>query len=106
MISASRPALAIGLDDATTARETIYRQRAYAHAPSGNGYYTFTPAVGISWLHAGWNVSAELSTLSNLKTTATRTYQSGQQFAADYTVTYTCGKWTFGAGAGQETAGV
>ena len=30
------------------------------YAESGNGYYTFTPTVGISWLHAGWNISADI----------------------------------------------
>jgi len=67
------------------------------YAASGNGYYSFTPSVGISWLHAGWNVSGEFFYSFNTKNNDTG-YTSGQQFAADYTITYTCGKWTFGGG--------
>jgi len=73
-----------------------------AAAESSNGYYTFEPTVGISWLHNGWNVSASFHYAFNLKDSGTD-YTSGQQFAADYTVTKTCGKWTLGVGVAEET---
>ena len=92
--------LGIALADAWTAPGDV--QVGGPYAQSGNGTYTFTPTVGISWLHAGWNVSAEFLYSIQTKNTTTD-YQSGDQFAADYTVTYTCGKWTFGLGASQET---
>jgi len=71
-------------------------------APSGNGTTMFTPNLGLSWLHAGWNISADLFYTWQTKNTNTD-YQSGGQFAADYTISYTCGKWTFGLGMAQET---
>ena len=70
-------------------------------APSGNGTTMFTPNIGISWLHAGWNISADLFYTFQTKNDATD-YHSGQQFAADYTISYTCGKWTVGLGMSQE----
>ena len=70
-------------------------------APAGNGTYMFTPEVGISWLHAGWNISAEFFYTFQTKNNDTQ-YQSGDQIAVDYTVTYTCKKWTFGAGVAEE----
>jgi hypothetical protein len=90
---------AVGLDDGTSAPGS---SGSSGTAQSANGFYMFTPSIGISWLHAGWNVSAEFLYTMNTKNNATD-YQSGDQFAADYTVTYTWGKWTFGLGASQET---
>jgi hypothetical protein len=99
-----KTALAIGIADATTAKgDSSVDNAVTPFAPSGNGYWSFTPELGISWLHAGWNASAEFFYTFGLKNDSYQGgYQSGQQFAADYTLTYTCGKWTFGAGAGQE----
>jgi hypothetical protein len=71
----------------------------YAWSASNN--YTFTPALGISWLYAGWNLSAEFQYTFWTKDDDCN-IQNGDQFAADYTLTYTCGKWTFGLGAQQE----
>ncbi len=93
-----KTAFAVALDDATThpgSPDTDFV------APSGNGTYMFTPEVGISWLHAGWNLSAEFFYTFQTKNTDTQ-YQSGDQIAVDYTVAYTCGKWTFGAGVAEE----
>jgi len=99
-----KTALAIGIADATSSKSDSWiAEQTEPTAPSGNGYWSFTPEVGISWLHAGWNLSAEFFYTFGLKNDSFQGgYQSGNQFAADYTLTYTCGKWTFGAGAAQE----
>ncbi len=94
-----KAAFDVGLDDATTAPGDS--QSGGPYAQSGNGYYSFTPNIGISWLHAGWNVSADFFYTWALKNDTTD-YQSADEFAADYTITYTWKKWTFGLGAAQE----
>jgi hypothetical protein len=71
-----------------------------AYAWSGLGEWVFQPNIGISWLHAGWNISADFFYAWSLKNN-TINYQSGDMFAAEYTLSYTCGKWTFGLGASQ-----
>ena len=68
------------------------------YAESGQDFWSFTPEIGISYLHAGWNFSADFFLSFSTKNNDTN-YQSGDIFAADYTITYTCGKWTFGLGA-------
>jgi len=68
------------------------------YAESGQDFWSFTPEIGISYLHAGWNFSADFFFSFSTKNNDTN-YQSGDIFAADYTITYTCGKWTFGLGA-------
>lgn len=92
--------LGIALDDGTSSPGTSLGPGSFAQ--SANGYYTFEPTLGLSWLHAGWNLSVDFHYAFNTKDNATD-YQSGQQLAIDYTATYTCGKWTFGVGAAQET---
>jgi len=69
-------------------------------APSANDYYDFIPELGISWLHNGWNSSADFFFSFETKDQYTN-YQSGNSFFADYTITKTCGKWTFGLGGFQ-----
>jgi hypothetical protein len=71
--------------------------------PSGNGYWAIQPDLGLSWLSEGWNVSADLHLpIPVSSTTATNyNYRSGVMFEADYTVTKTINKWTFGLGAYQ-----
>ncbi|HYA43906.1 MAG TPA: transporter [Syntrophobacteraceae bacterium] len=71
------------------------------YAWSSNDNWAFTPNLGISYLHAGWNFSADFFYTVYTKDSDTQ-YQNGDEFAADYTITYTCGKWTFGVGASQE----
>ena len=93
-----KTAFAVAVDDSTTSPGS---SNSAGVAASGNGTYMFTPQVGISWLHAGWNVSAEFFYSFQTENNTTH-YQSGDQFAADYTVAYTCGKWTFGVGAAEE----
>ena len=68
---------------------------------SGNGNWTFEPGLGLSWLHAGFNISADLKYDFCAENGNTH-YKSGQEFAADYTAAYSLGKWTFGLGAYQE----
>lgn len=90
--------LAVYLDDASSSP---------AHPPSngglgsGNGYWTIEPTVGLSWLHDGWNLSADVHFDYNGKDDTTH-YQSGNQIAVDYTATKTIGKWTLGLGAASE----
>jgi len=71
-------------------------------ATSSNGYYSFDPNLGFSWLHNGWNASVEFHYFFNLKNHGTG-YTSGEQLAVDYTLTKTIGKWTLGVGASEET---
>ena len=72
--------------------------------PSGNGYTTIQPDLGLSWLSNGWNVSADLHLALPVDATTAHnySYQSGDEFAADYTVSKTIDKWTFGLGLHQE----
>ncbi len=94
-----KTALAVSADDAWTAPGDV--QEGGPYAQSGNGYWSFIPEIGISYLHAGWNFSADFFYSFNTKNTTTN-FQSGDQFAADYTITYTWKKWTFGLGASEE----
>lgn len=103
-----KTALSIGLDDgSSTLKDSLLGGNALKPfmAPSANNYYDFIPEIGISWLHNGWNLSADFFFAFPLAADHTLAYplgyQSGNQFAADYTVTKTCGKWTFGLGAAQ-----
>lgn len=68
---------------------------------SANDSYQFTPTIGVSWLYNGWNISGEFAYTWYTKDTDTD-YLTGGQFWADYTLSYTCGRWTFGVGAAQE----
>jgi len=97
--------LGIALNDGSNNPATLDTLKGGAFdtfAASSNGYYWFEPTLGVSWLHNGWNVSADFHYSFPLKDSGT-SYQSGQQMAIDYTVTKTCGKWTFGVGAAEET---
>jgi len=94
--------LGIALNDGTNNPATVDTLGPGIFAESSNGYYTFEPTVGLSWLHQGWNVSVDFHYAFNLKDSGTD-YTSGQQLAVDYTVTKTCGKWTFGVGMAEET---
>jgi len=67
---------------------------------AGNGFTTFEPGLGISWLHDGWNVSAQIYYDTSTRNDKTG-YQSGDQIAVDYTFTKTVDQWTFGLGAFQ-----
>jgi hypothetical protein len=65
---------------------------------SSNDCYTFAPRLGITWLYAGWNISADFIYSIYTKDTDTN-YQSGNQLFGDYTCTYTFGRWSLGVGA-------
>ena len=95
-----RTSLGVGIDDATTS-PGHNNTAPGVWAPSGNGYYWFDPSVGISWLHAGWNLSVNFRYDFPLKNGATD-YQSGQQLSLEYTAAYTWRKWTFGVGAAEQ----
>jgi len=67
---------------------------------SGNGFTTFEPGLGVSWLHDGWNASVQVYYSTSTKNGKTE-YQSGDQIAIDYTLTKAIDKWTVGVGAYQ-----
>lgn len=69
---------------------------------SSNDSYAFAPRLGISWLCAGWNISADMIYAIYTKDTDTN-YQNGDQLFGDYTLTYTFGHWTLGLGAQSTT---
>lgn len=88
---------AVYADDATSAP----RLKGQNYIPNGNGFWTFEPGIGVSWLHDGWNISADFHIDFSTENNDTH-YQSGNEIWVDYTLTKTIGKWTFGAGAYQE----
>ena len=97
--------LSIYLDDASsTMADIINGHKLNGGLPSGNGYTTIQPDLGLSWLSNGWNVSADLHLALPVDATTAHnySYQSGDEFAADYTVSKTIDKWTFGLGLHQE----
>jgi hypothetical protein len=87
--------LTVAVDDATSSAGHPPKGNG---APSGNGYWSLEPDIGISWLYGGWNVSADVQYGYNFRNTTTN-YKSGQQISGTYTVAKTIGKWTFGVGA-------
>jgi len=98
--------LSIYLDDASSTKADIINGK-WANRtglPSGNGYSAVQPDLGFSWLHDGWNLSADLhlAVPVDADTAHNYSYQSGNEFAADYTATKTINKWTFGIGVHQE----
>jgi hypothetical protein len=68
---------------------------------SGNNFWTFEPGIGVSWLHDGWNISADFHISINTQNTDTH-YWTAPEFWADYTIAKTIGKWTLGVGAYQQ----
>lgn len=98
--------LSIYLDDASsTLSQVVVRKRSLGGSlPSGNGYDAVQPDLGFSWLHDGWNLSADLHVVFPVTadTASGYDYWSGDEFAADYTATKTIGKWTVGLGLEQE----
>jgi hypothetical protein len=61
----------------------------------GDPYWTFQPEFIISYLKDGWNLSAAIYDEINTRNTVTQ-YKTGNLLHADFTVTKTIGKWTFG----------
>lgn len=66
--------------------------------PAGNGYWSIQPTFSISWLHGGWNLSANGQYSYNF-TNPTTDYRSGGALAIDYTLAKTVGAFTYGLGA-------
>lgn len=87
-----------------TASSTVNTSNWRGGLPSGNDFWAVQPDLAFSWLHDGWNISADLHFAFPVSSsnTAAGSYHSGNEFAADYTVAKTFGKWTFGVGAHQE----
>ncbi len=94
------------LNDATnTMADLVKGNLKNGGAPTGNGYSTFLPDIGISWLNNGWDLSADLRFSVPLGSTTAPgyNYRTGNIFLGDYTVEKTVGAWTLGFGASQIT---
>jgi hypothetical protein len=65
-------------------------------------FYSFEPAVAVSWLHDGWNVSVKGYYNANMKDEGMN-YTSGDIFGTEETITKTFGKWTVGVTGYTET---
>lgn len=89
--------------DPVTGQKFAYRYQPDGgiYAESSNDTYVFAPLAAVSWLHGPWNFTIFMEYDISTKDTDTN-YQSADEFAADYTLTYTWNKWTFGIGAAQE----
>ncbi len=87
--------LGVVLDDATSSPA---KPPSGGGVGAGNGYASIQPMLGVSWLHDGWNLSADAQYSFNATDTTTH-YRSGQELSVDYTVTKTRGPWTYGVGA-------
>jgi hypothetical protein len=61
----------------------------------GAPYWTFQPEAILSYLKDGWNITAAVYDEINTANNVTH-YTSGDILHADFTVTKTIGKWTFG----------
>jgi hypothetical protein len=61
----------------------------------GSPYWTFEPELIVSYLKDGWNLSAALYEELNTKNSISQ-YTTGDILHADFTVTKTIDKWTFG----------
>jgi hypothetical protein len=97
--------LEVHLDDASTTLGQIHSGKTVGGGlPSGNGYTTLDPVLGVSWLNDGWNLSASAHLLLPLTsdTGTSYTYKSGNEVAIDYTATKQIDKWTVGLGAASQ----
>jgi hypothetical protein len=68
-----------------------------------NNFWTFEPNVGISYLKNGLDISVRLlydivteNRSSSARANVNGTYQSGNVFTAEYTVSQSVGRWRFG----------
>jgi hypothetical protein len=61
----------------------------------GSPYWTFEPELIVSYLKDGWNLSAAFYEELNTKNSISQ-YTTGDILHADFTVTKTIDKWTFG----------
>jgi hypothetical protein len=72
-------------------------------APSANGYSTFMPSLGLTYLNNGWTLSVALRFGQPLGSTTAHNYEyrTGGNFLIDYTAEKTIGAWTLGIGVSQ-----
>ena len=68
-----------------------------ATASIANNFWTFEPGAAVSYLKSGWDLTLHALVDVNTENNTT-SYQSGDIFYLDYTVTKTLGHWTVGAG--------
>ena len=79
---------------------SFYAPTGTIQGPAGIGnvgapFWTIQPELALSYLGNGWNLTAFL--YDEINTANSRTnYTTGDIFHADFTATYTIGKWTFG----------
>jgi len=79
---------------------SFYAPTGTIQGPAGIGnvgapFWTIQPELALSYLGNGWNLTAFL--YDEINTANSRTnYTTGNIFHADFTATYTVGKWTFG----------
>ncbi|HVI52860.1 MAG TPA: transporter [Candidatus Sulfotelmatobacter sp.] len=90
--------LAVYIPDGTAQKQkNTSANGTYAGVANSINYWSLEPSVGLSWLHDGWNIGAELNYDYNFKNTQTG-YTSGDVLVVDYTLTKTIGPWTVGLG--------
>ena len=90
--------LAVYVPDGTAQKTVIsYRDGDYKGVPNSINYWALEPSLGISLLHDGWNVSANINYDINFKNQDSG-YTSGNALVVDYTLTKTIGAWTVGVG--------
>lgn len=69
---------------------------------NSNRYWALEPGLGVSWLRDGWAVNLLLTYDHNFEKDADaatlKSYRSGDQFIAEYSITKTFGNWTLGFG--------
>ena len=70
----------------------------YAGIANSIGFWSVEPVLGLSWLHDGWNISANFTYDINFQNPDTH-YTSGNVFQGDYTITKKIDEWTVGIGA-------
>ncbi len=89
-----------GTDFAVKTGVSFYAPTGTIQGPTGLGnvgapFWTIQPELAFSYLGHGWNLTAFL--YDEINTANSRTnYTTGDIFHADFTATYTIGKWTFG----------
>jgi hypothetical protein len=69
---------------------------------NSNRYWALEPGLGLSWIDDGWAANLLLTYDHNFKKDADastlKSYRSGDQFIAEYSINKTLGKWTLGVG--------
>jgi len=90
--------LAVYIPDGTAQKQrNTSANGTYSGVANSINYWSLEPSFGLSWLHDGWNIGAEVNYDYNFKNTQTG-YTSGDVIVVDYTATKTFGDWTVGLG--------